>query len=231
MLTSPRSYRLLYSLQLMPIVIAVTGCGWTSPQTQAPELPSCWVPIGNSPTRGPSAAAVTIVEFGDFECPYCGEVEPVLKQLDLERPGLRWVWKEFPLSSIHPRALPCASAAECAGAQGHFWEMHDLLYQNQAAQSDNDLVNYAGQIGLNVSAWQQCLTSDAPVQRIAADEADATRARVDGTPSFFINGTALIGSRPLPDFLAAVDAATPAAGMDSSLQAAYYADHEGQGCL
>ncbi len=187
--------------------------------------------VGSSPTRGPDDAWVTIVEFGDFECPYCGAAEPTIKALDVERPGLRWVWKEFPITSLHPRALPSATAAECAGVQGHFWEMHDLLFLHQDAQSDADMLNYAEQIGLDVNQWQACLSSSTPVDRVAADESDASRARVNGTPSFFINGLSLVGARPLQDFLTVVDQAQQAASSSGSAQGSYYSQREGQGCL
>jgi protein-disulfide isomerase len=197
----------------------------------ADDLPNCVVPVGNSPTRGPADAWVTIVEFGDFECPYCASAEPIIKELDVERPGLRWVYKELPLTSIHPRALPTAIAAECAGAQGYFWEMHDLLFLHQDAQSDTDLANYAQQIGLDLTQWQTCLSAADPIERIAADESDATSARVNSTPSFFINGQSLVGARPLPDFLTRVDRAQQAASLSGSAQSRYYSDRESQGCL
>jgi protein-disulfide isomerase len=209
---------------------SILNIGCNTDLGAADDLPSCVVPVGNSPTRGPADAWVTIVEFGDFECPYCGAVEPTIKELDAERPGLRWVYKEFPLS-FHPRALPAAIAAECAGAQGHFWEMHDLLYLYQDAQGDTDLANYARQIGLDVTQWQTCLTSADPINRIAADESDATSARVNATPSFFINGQSLVGARSLQDFLTRVDRAQQAASSSGSVQSAYYSEREGQGCL
>ena len=206
---------------------SVTAC--TS--QERPTLPDCVVPVGDSPTRGPSDAWVTAVEFGDFECPYCAEAEPTVNEVDIERPGVvRWVWKNLPLTRIHPRALPDAVAAECAYDQNRFWEMHDLLYRFQDAQSDADLANYAQQIGLDTTTWQACLSTDPPRQRIAADEDTATRARVDGTPTFFINGVALVGAASLDELLGAVDAARKSA-MDSGLDAgSYYALREGQGC-
>ena len=174
---------------------------------------------------------MTVVEFGDFECPYCGAAEPTVHEVDSERPGaVRWVWKNLPLTSIHPRALPDAVAAECAYDQNHFWEMHDLLFQNQGAQSDSDLVNYAQQIGLDIPTWQSCLNSDPPMQRISADEDMASRARVDGTPTFFINGVAVVGAVPLDQLLAAVDAAQTSASASGLDAGSYYSLREGQGC-
>jgi protein-disulfide isomerase len=132
--------------------------------------------------------------------------------------------------SFHNRALPTAIAAMCADAQGQFWEMHDLLYANQRAQSDADLANYAAQIGLDVTQWQACLTTAGPVNQIDADLRAADSARVDGTPAFFINGLSLVGSQPLGDFLTVIDQAQSSAQTSGSVQSDYYATHEGQGC-
>jgi len=155
-----------------------------------------------------------------------------VKEVDVERPGMvRWVWKNLPITSIHLRALPDAIAAECANEQNHFWEMHDLLYQYQGAQSDTDLANYAQQIGLDMIAWQSCLNSDPPRQRILADENMAARARVDATPTFFINGVAVVGAAPLDELLGAVDAANNAASSSGIDAGDYYSTREGKGCL
>jgi protein-disulfide isomerase len=199
---------------------------------EAPSPARCVVPVDNSPTRGRADAWVVAVEFGDFQCPFCGEVEPTIKEVDLERPGIiRWVWKNFPLTSIHPRALPAAIAAECAYDQNHFWEMHDLIYANQTSLSDADLASYAQQIGLDMTTWQACLTTDPPMQRIVADENLAARARVDGTPTFFFNGVALVGAQPLDSFLSIVDAAQQSAMTSGADAGSYYSSTEGQGCL
>ena len=214
------------------ILILALGFGVAACTDQVPPtLPDCVVPVGDSPTRGPADAWVTAVEFGDFECPFCGKAEPTINEVDAERPGVvRWVWKNLPLTSIHARALPDAVAAECAYDQNRFWEMHDLLFRNQDAQSDSDLVNYAQQIGLDMTTWQACLNSDPPRQRISADEDIARRARVDATPTFFINGVAVVGAAPLDELLAAVDAAQKSAS-DSGLDAgSYYSMRESQGC-
>src|SRR5512142_2343945 len=104
-------------------MVCALGSACSSSREQ--DLPACVVPVNDSPTRGPADAWVTIVEFGDYQCPYCGASEPTLREVDAQRPGLRWVWKDFPLPQ-HPRALPTAIAAQCAYSQGHFWEMHDL---------------------------------------------------------------------------------------------------------
>ena len=118
----------------------------------------------------------------------------------------------------------------CAHAQGHFWEMHDLLYANQNAQSDADLANYATQLGLDVTQWQTCLTSAEPVDQISADLRAADSARVDGTPAFFVDGVSIVGNRPLDDFLTVIDRALGSAVTSGSAQSEYYATREAQGC-
>lgn len=139
-------------------------------------------------TEGPANAAVTVVEYGDYECPYCGEVEPWIKQIQ-HRMGdrMRFVFRNFPLSQ-HPYAEIAAEAAEAAGAQGKFWQMHDLLYQHQDALDPQDLVQYAQQIGLDVNEFSQALRSHAQRQRVQRDFQSGMESGVQGTPTFFING-------------------------------------------
>ncbi len=215
-------------------LLAFAVSGWlfaAACSAKRPTLPNCVVPIVDSPTRGPADAWVTAVEFADFECPYCGQAEATIQQVDAARPGVvRWVWKNFPLTSIHPRALPDAIAAECAYGQNRFWEMHDLLFQHQDAQSDTDLANYAQQIGLDMTTWQACLSSEPPQQRIVADENLAARAGVNATPTFFFNGIAVVGAVPLEDMLSAVDAAQDAAQSSGQDAGIFYSLREGQGC-
>ena len=224
-----RSFTSKMAMSSASFLIALAACAG---KADPPSLPNCVVPIGDSPTRGPADAWVTAVEFGDFECPYCGRAEPTVKEVDLERPGvIRWVWKNLPITSIHPWALPAAIAAECAHDQNHFWEMHDLIYANQASLSDAALSNYARQIGLDMTTWQACLSTDPPQQRILADENMAKRARVDGTPTFFFNGAALVGAEPLDSFLSLIDAAQQSAITSGADAGSYYSAMEGQGCL
>src|SRR5512142_922790 len=104
------------------LALAVVGAlGSACSSSKQQDLPMCVVPVGDSPTRGPADAWVTLVEFGDYQCPYCGASEPTIRQVDAQRSGLRWVWKDFPLPQ-HSRALPTAIAAQCAYTQGQFWE-------------------------------------------------------------------------------------------------------------
>jgi Na+/H+ antiporter NhaA len=139
--------------------------------------------------RGDPDAPVTLIEYGDFECPYCGMAEPVVRallaQLDDD---LRYVWRHLPLSDVHEHAQLAAEAAEAAGAQGKFWEMHDLLLEHQDALRPRDLVGYAEQLGLDVDRFREELRRREHAPRVAEDVNDADASDVTGTPTFFING-------------------------------------------
>ena len=144
--------------------------------------------LGDSPSRGASMARVTIVEFSDFECPYCGLAHPQLARVLREFEGrVRMVFKHYPLSG-HPHALPAAKAAEAARLQGKFWEMHDLLFEHQRELDDAALERYAQQLGLDLERFRADLASEAVKARIEADRAEGKRLGVDSTPSIFING-------------------------------------------
>ncbi len=150
------------------------------------------------PALGPEDAPVTIVEFSDYQCPYCQRAEAVLAELRAEYPGrLRFVYKHFPLESIHPRARPAAQAAACAGEQGRFWEYHELLFAPGAPMEEKDLKSYAALLKLDRGRFEACRQSgrgDAPVAR---DIAEAQRLGVSSTPTFFINGIRLRGMPPI----------------------------------
>ncbi len=137
--------------------------------------------------RGPAHAPVTVIEFGDFECPYCGQAEPIVRDL-LTDATLRYVWRHLPLSDVHPRAQLAAEAAEAAGAQGAFWEMHDLLLAHQDELTPADLVRHAGELGLDVDRFRDDLRHHAHETRIAQDVESADVSGVSGTPTFFVNG-------------------------------------------
>jgi Na+/H+ antiporter NhaA len=138
--------------------------------------------------RGPDRAPVTIVEYGDFECPYCGRAEPVVREL-LAGPGdLRYVWRHLPLTDVHPHALLAAEAAEAAAAQGQFWQMHDHLLDHQDALTASDLIRYAGETGLDTGRFSADLRDHTGQAKIAADIDSADLSSVSGTPTFFING-------------------------------------------
>jgi protein-disulfide isomerase len=138
--------------------------------------------------RGPLAAPVTLVEYGDFECPYCGQAEPVVRELLRDFGDVRYVWRHLPLTDVHPRARMAAEAAEAAADQGAFWEMHDLLLDHQDRLGFSDLVGYAEQLGLDVERFTNQLQDRAGATRVADDVDSADLSGVSGTPTFFING-------------------------------------------
>ena len=138
--------------------------------------------------RGPEDAPVTLVEYGDFECPFCGQAEPVVRELLSDFGDLRYVWRHLPLNDVHPRAQSAAEAAEAAGAQGRFWEMHDLLLTHQDALKPSDLTRYAADLGLDVDRFTDDLHRHVWAARIAEDVDGADLSSVSGTPTFFVNG-------------------------------------------
>jgi Na+/H+ antiporter NhaA len=166
--------------------------------------------------RGPVDAPVTMVEYGDFECPYCGRAEPVVRELLLEFGDVRYVWRHLPLSDVHPNARLAAEAAEAAANQGAFWEMHDLLFENQDALGPEDLVGYAGQLGLDTDRFADDLRKHAGASRVADDIDSADLSGVSGTPTFFINGMRHYGAYDIE----ALSAAVHAAGARASLAGA-----------
>src|SRR5262249_10233204 len=138
--------------------------------------------------RGPMDASVTLVEYGDFECPYCGQAEPVVRELLADFGDLRYVWRHLPLSDVHPHAQLAAEAAEAAAAQGAFWQMRDLLFTRQDALSAKDLVRDAEELGLDVERFREDLRTHAHAGRVAEDVDSADLSGVSGTPTFFVNG-------------------------------------------
>jgi Na+/H+ antiporter NhaA len=138
--------------------------------------------------RGPVDAPVTIVEYGDFECPYCGQAEPVVRELLRDFGDVRYVWRHLPLNDVHPRAQLAAEAGEAAGGQGAFWEMHDLLLDHQDALRPGDLMGYAEQLGLDLERFTDDLREHVGAARVADDVDSADLSGVSGTPTFFING-------------------------------------------
>ena len=138
--------------------------------------------------RGPMVAPVTVVEYGDFECPYCGQAEPVVRELLGDFGDVRYVWRHLPLSDVHPNAQLAAEASEAAANQGAFWEMHDLLLDHQNALDPSDLMGYAEQLGLDTERFTNDLREHEGAAQIAEDVDSADISGVSGTPTFFING-------------------------------------------
>src|SRR5918995_1832258 len=171
-------------------------------------------PVGTRDhARGPMDAPVTLVKYGDYECPYCGEAHPVLKELQ-ERVGeqVRFVFRHFPLDTVHPRARRAAQAAEAAASQGRFWEMHDLLYERQGEIGEENLMRYAAELGLDLRRFEEDLTNDNHAWCIEEDRLGGHRAGVRGTPTFFVNGTRYTGNVDLDGLLAVVEEAASSSG-------------------
>ena len=156
--------------------------------------------------RGPETASVTLVEYGDFECPYCGQAETVVRDL-LKDDDLRYVWRHLPLSDVHPRAQIAAEVAEAAAAQGVFWEMHDVLLANQENLQAADLMRYADELGLDVKRLHDEVKRHVAAGRVARDVETADLSGVSGTPTFFINGQRHYGAYDVATLTAAIKVA------------------------
>lgn len=154
----------------------------------------------NDPVRGSTGVKVTIVEFSDFQCPYCGNVEPTLRKvLDSYGDKVKLVYKNYPLPS-HENAENAALTALCAKEQGKYWEYHDKLFENQESLKADDLKKYAADLGLNTQDFNSCLENKKYKSQIETDVVEANRVGVRGTPAFFINGRSLYGAQPFEKF-------------------------------
>ena len=174
--------------------------------------PHLTLPVGpRDHIQGPADAPLTLVEYGDFECPYCGQAYPIVKQVQ-QRFGdrLRFVFRNFPLTEMHPHAEHAAEAAEIADTKGQFWPMHDVLFEHQRALDDTHLVHYAQQLGLESNQFAQALAAGAAGAKIQEDFRSGVRSGVNGTPTFFINGVRFDDSWDAENLAAALEAAPPA---------------------
>jgi protein-disulfide isomerase len=170
------------------------------------------------PSIGPESAPVTIIEFSDYQCPFCSRAEPTIKNL-VERYGdqIRLVYRHYPLDRIHPRARAAAEAAVCAEEQDRFWAFHEQLFANQRKLEDADLEQYASNVGLDLEAFNACRQRPDVKARVQADVSAGEAAGVSGTPAFFVNGILLSGARPEAAFAEVIDAElAAAAGGDAS---------------
>lgn len=160
---------------------------------------------GSGPAIGEDNAPVTVVEFSDYQCPYCKQAEPIVEEL-LERYAdkIRFEYRHFPLEEIHPRARPAAEAATCAGAQGRFWDFHRLVFEKSPALSDDELRTYAESLSLDLAAYDACRSESAAREQVDSDLAAGKSAGVEGTPTFFINGISVIGGS-IDDFAKVID--------------------------
>ncbi len=177
----------------------------------APAAPDARVDVSadDDPFLGDADAPVTIIEFSDYECPFCGrffaQTLPEMKREYIDKGLVKLVYRDFPLS-FHPNAQKAAEAAECAGDQGKYFEMHDKIFENQQAIGVANLKAYAADLSLDTAAFNDCLDSGKFAQEVKDDFADGQAAGVSGTPSFFINDKKLVGAQPFEAFKAVIDA-------------------------
>jgi protein-disulfide isomerase len=173
------------------------------------DSPRLTTPVGpEDHTIGPQTARVTLVEYGDYECPFCGRAQPVVKQLlGLLTDDVLFAFRHFPLTQVHPHSMDAAIAAEAAGAQGRFWEMHNLLFTNQDRLAPRDLLVLARTLALDLEQFTEDLTQRRYEPRIRRDFLSGIRSGVNGTPTFFINGVRHNGSWSLDSLLDGIRAA------------------------
>jgi len=176
-------------------------------------------PIGaQDHAEGPADAPVTLVEYGDFECPYCGEAYPVLKAVQRAMGDrLRFVFRHFPIVQSHPHAGRAAELAEAAASAGRFWEAHDMLYEHQNALTDADLLRYGKALGIDAPTVTAAFDGRYD-DHIRADFMGGVRSGVNGTPSLFINGTRYDGERDVASLIAAINQASGARHFDGSIR-------------
>ena len=161
--------------------------------------------------QGPAGAEVTLVEYGDYECPYCGRAYPIVKRVQKHfGKRLRFVFRNFPLGEMHPHAEGAAEAAEFCGAQGKFWEMHDLIYENQESLSGPLYLELAQKIGVAPATLRASLEKREFLARVRADFTGGVRSGVNGTPTFFINGQRHDDAVDYEDLVAAIEDASTA---------------------
>lgn len=169
------------------------------------DTPRSAVEVGDNPGMGPKDAPITIIEFTDYECPFCGRVRPTIAQVMEKYKGkVRYVLSDYPLP-FHGNAKKAHEAAHCAGDQDKYWEMSKLLFQNQRALSISDLKKYSKDIGLNQSKFDKCLDSGKYTKKVNDNQAYGSTVGVNGTPAFFINGIALSGAQPIGAFTEIID--------------------------
>jgi protein-disulfide isomerase/plastocyanin len=186
------------------------------------NVPVIDVSADDDPVKGDPNAPVTIIEFSDFECPFCGrfytDTLPGLEEKYIKTGKVKLVYRDFPLESIHPTARPAAEAGECADDQGKFYEFHDLAFENQRGLTRDNFVKWAGELGLDVDRFTKCLDSNTHAAEVSKDLADGTAAGVTGTPAFFVNGRLLSGAQPLSAFEAIIEAELRIEDVDTSAE-------------
>jgi len=174
---------------------------------QDPEPIRVAVKADGAYAQGPKDAPVTLVEFTDFQCPFCGRALATVKEVIRQYPEkVRWVFRDFPIASLHSNAPKAAEAARCAGDQGKFWEYHDLLFESQAQATIADFKRFAEQLKLDPKGFGQCMDSGKHQAAVEADVQEGTRLGITGTPTFFINGRIMVGAQPLDSFKKVIEA-------------------------
>ncbi|MGD0690958.1 MAG: thioredoxin domain-containing protein [Acidimicrobiales bacterium] len=164
------------------------------------------IPVGpDDHSRGPLDAKLTVVEYGDYQCPYCGQAYPIVEQLlSTFADSMRLIFRNLPLADMHPHAEAAAEMAEAVALQGKFWEIHDALYENQRDLSDASIRRYVEGVGADVGAATKAIADGGPRQRVEADFEGAIRSGANGTPTFFVNGVRYDGSwmyEPFSEYL------------------------------
>ena len=207
-------FRAAAALPLELRVRALQGTAETIVDLAAPVEPE------RDHVRGPVEAPITLVEYGDFECPYCGRAEPVIRELLSDFGDVRYVWRHLPLNDVHPHAQLAAEAAEAAAEQRAFWEMHDLLFAHQDRLVPADLRRYAAALGLDLDRFEESLRRHAGATRIAEDVDSADLSGVSGTPTFFVNGRRHHGAYDIEALSSAVRLARARAGVGGRSAAA-----------
>ena len=174
------------------------------------------VSVDDDPAWGPEDAPVTIIEFSDFECPFCTRFRKQTYDRIKEAYGdkIRFVYRDFPLVQLHPQAVPAAIAAQCANEQGKFWEYHDLLFLGDKPLGRDTYVAYADQLGLDVDEFSRCIDEERYMDEVQKDFEDGVAAGVRGTPTFFINGVPLVGAQPFENFQAVIEQELQKAGQE-----------------
>ncbi|MGH9862505.1 MAG: thioredoxin domain-containing protein [Candidatus Acidiferrales bacterium] len=171
-----------------------------------PDVYRVEVPVEGAPFRGSATAPVTIVKFEDFHCPYCKQAQPTLSQVLLKYGDrVKLIHRDFPLDTLHPGARRAAEAARCATAQDKFWPYHDLLYSNSPKTDPEQLKAYARQVGLNMGAFEQCVSRETYKEAVQKDIDLGLELGLNGTPSFFINGRLFSGAQPFENFVEVID--------------------------
>jgi len=207
----------LAKLEAMDAKLAALDTAVKTIKTAAPAAPArpqidpnkvYDIPVGNSAMKGAENGTVTIIKFSDYQCPFCAQSNPLIKQVLEAYPNdVKFVYKQFPLTSIHPNAMPAAKAVLAAKNQGKYWEMHDILFENYRNLAPDQLEVYAKQVpGLDVEKWKVDMNDPAIAKQIDAEMAEARAAGVTGTPTFFVNGKRVM-NRSFDGFKQMVEAA------------------------